>query len=117
MQDQMIKVILSVFIISFSYSSFSEVFQHTGKVNRIGSILTRDDSDYVFLEGLTDAGQCPKSSGYVTIRIPNSESGNRAYSTILAAKLANKNVFISVDDNVRHPEDNGCMLRAVTLID
>ena len=98
-----------------SCESFSEVFSHTGTINRLGTVLIRDNSDYIILDGFTSAGSCPNSNGLVIVRIPATTSGIRSFSIALAAKVSGESVMLSVDDAFKHPEEGSCFLRSLQI--
>lgn len=77
--------------------------------------MTREESDFIVLKDVTEAGTCPKSSGLVTARIPYGESGSRGYSLALAAKMADKEVQIAIDDTKKHAQDGGCILQSISI--
>lgn len=111
------KLALFITLLLPIHSINAEQFSLTGKIDRIGSILTREESDFIIIEGATDAGTCPKSSGLVTARIPYGESGSRAYALALSAKMANKEVSIAIDDTNKHTIDGGCILQSISISD
>lgn len=56
---------------------------------------------------------CPKYGSQYVIAIP---SGNdEALSIILAAKLAEKQVVVTIDDSVKYPNGQYCKLQYITL--
>jgi len=101
--------------ISFCSSAlFATTYSHTSTVDRIGSIQTRSDSDYVILSGFTTAGSCPRSDGLVIARFASNDAGNRAYSLALSAKMAGGTIRVAVDDDVKNP-DGSCMVKSIEM--
>lgn len=111
------KLTLFIILLFSTTLAKAEKFNLTGKIDRIGAILTREESDFIILEGATDAGTCPKSSGFAAARFPYGESGSRAYSLALAAKMADKEVSIAIDDTIKHAVDGGCILQSISISD
>ena len=109
------KYIVVLGCLLFTGFSYAEKFTIEGEIYRIGAIMIREESDFIVLDRKDEVGSCPKPEGYVVARIPYGESGDRAYSIALAAKLAGKPVHIAIDDTNKHPVDGGCMLQSISL--
>ncbi|QDO85229.1 hypothetical protein FM037_20780 [Shewanella psychropiezotolerans] len=109
------KVFIFAFAYIFSSNSYAEIFVHTDTINRLGGIESRENGDYVVLNGFTSAGTCPLSGGLVVARF-RSEGGNghSTFSLALAAKISNKKVTIAVDDAVKNA-NGSCFVHSVTI--
>ena len=92
------KYLVFLFMCLASTSSNAELFTKDGTINRMGSIESRSDGDFVILNGFTSAGSCPLSAGLVVARFHSGETGARSFAVALAAKMAGKEVRLSVDD-------------------
>lgn len=86
------------------HAALAASFQGTGTVT---TIRTHDNtsfpttSDWFSIASFANAGTCGKLSGLVVIKIPDGARGDRMLSLLVAAKLANKNVLVSVDDTIK----------------
>lgn len=99
-----------------SMGAYADTYSYTGKIKRLGTILIRDESDYIILSGFTSAGSCPTTSnGLVTVRIPYGESGDRSYSMALSAYASGVEITVAVDDSNKHPIDGGCFLKSMEV--
>lgn len=112
------KKLLSILVLlSMSSHGLAAFFSHTDSINRIGAIESREDGDYIVLNGLVSAGSCPLSGGLVVARFRSEGySVNSTFSIALAAKMANKKVTLAVDDTKKN--SNGfCFVHSVTIAD
>lgn len=92
----------------------ADTYKSVDTIYRLGTVLTRDNADFIIINGFTSAGTCPLSSGLVVARFPSGESGARAYSLALAAKMAGKNVELAVDDTIKN--SNGqCLVKSLEI--
>ncbi len=82
--------------------------------DRIGTIPSREGGDFVTVHGFTSAGICPDSQGKVAINVQDTSSGCRAMTILLAAKLTDQEICISVDENKKNPNVY-CYIYAVEL--
>ena len=73
-------------------------FFSTNTINRLGSIESRADGDFIVIKDFKQAGDCPLSNGLVVARFHSGEVGSRSFSIALAAKMAGKKVKLTVDD-------------------
>lgn len=89
---------------------------HVDDIDRLGSIDSRDDGDYLIVKNFTSAGTCPLSNGLVIARIRSDSNGNRSFSMALAARMSGKKVKISVDDTKRNAEGD-CYLHSIEIKD
>lgn len=97
-----------------SMSANAELFTKESTINRLGSIESRVDGDFIILNEFTEAGSCPLSAGLVVARFHSGEVGSRSFSIALAAKMAQKKVRLSVDDSKKN--DNGfCYVQAAVI--
>jgi len=65
------------------------------------------------LENISQTPDCQKISGKYAISIP--DGNDTAMSILLAAKLADKKVVVTIDDSVKFPRGNYCKLSYLTL--
>jgi hypothetical protein len=111
------KYFIVTLLVLLSSHALAETYSHTDTVYRLGAITTRDDADYVILNGFTSAGTCPVHGGLVSARFRYGAAGDRAFSIALAASMANKPIRVSVDDTDRHPVDNTCFVKSLEIRD
>ena len=108
------KYIVSVILCLVGMNSSAELFTKDGSINRMGSIESRSDGDFIILDGFTSAGSCPLSAGFVVARFHSGEVGSRSFAVALAAKMAGKKVRLSVDDSNKNA--NGfCYVQAMVV--
>ena len=109
--------ILSFLIVFIGGPAVASEFTASGTVKNLRSHNESygTDIDWVTIEGFTSAGSCGKrSDGSVRIAIKNDEYGKRQFSTLLAAKMSNVAVTVTVDDSYKSAS-NTCYLAYVTL--
>jgi len=103
-------------LLFFAAGVQAENYSHVDLINRLGSIDSRENGDFLMVQNFSDAGTCPKSGGLVIARIRSGTSGDRSFSMALAAKLSEKKVKISIDDSKRTPEGD-CYLNSLEVSD
>ncbi len=106
--------LLILFVVTAN--SYAANYSHIDVVERIGSIDSRDDGDFLMVKGFTEAGTCPQSGGLVIARIRSDNNGDRSFSMALAARLSGKKVKISIDDTKRNAEGD-CFLNSLEIRD
>jgi hypothetical protein len=96
------KVLFSIVIMVVSVSMVqAATFSFTGSVKTIRThdIKFGENVSWITLEGFTSAGTCKtRGNGHVLVRLKNDETGKRAYSAALSAKMASKTITVYVDD-------------------
>ncbi len=78
------------------------------------STLWGVDSNFIQVEGFSEAGTCPVYAGLVVLRVRGDKLGDRQTAIALAAQLAGKKVRVSVDPAFAGPD--GCWLRWINLL-
>lgn len=96
--------------------AIADSYRSIGTIYRMGTILNRDNVDYMIISGFTSAGTCPLSEGLVVARFPNNDRGARAYSMALAAKMSGKNIELGVNDSVKNAEGS-CFVQTLEIKD
>lgn len=109
------KYFLVLILMGSCLTAIAETFSHSDTIDRLGAIMTREESDFVIVKGFTSAGSCPLSNGLVAVRFSYGESGKRAYSIALAAKISGKKIRLTVDDTNKHPVDGGCFATSIVI--
>ncbi|EOX4083457.1 hypothetical protein ACM65P_004570 [Vibrio alginolyticus] len=109
------KIYLLVLFSVLSFSSFAQTYTGAGTVHTLrahANDLWGDSSDFMLVNGFTNAGKCKTSSdGLILIRMPKEE---REFSVALAAQLSGKELVVSVDDT-RLDSNGYCILRWLNL--
>jgi branched-subunit amino acid ABC-type transport system permease component len=72
------------------------------------------DSNFIQVDGFSEAGTCPQYAGLVILRVRGDKLGDRQTAIALAAQLAGKKVRVSVDPAFAGPD--GCWLRWINLM-
>jgi len=72
------------------------------------------DSNFIQVDGFSEAGTCPQYAGLVILRVRGDKLGDRQTAIALAAQLAGKKVRVSVDPAFAGPD--GCWLRWINLL-
>lgn len=108
------KNILTAVIFFLSFNAVAGSYKHTDTINELGAAVFADEYDYVTLNGFTQAGSCQTSSGLIVARFPYGESGQRAFSIALSAKMSGKKIMLSVDDANKHPI-HGCFVKSISI--
>ena len=109
------KYFVIIFFALVAYTH-ADKYSHIDVVERLGSIDSRDNGDFLMVKGFTEAGTCPKSGGLVIARIRSDNNGDRSFSMALAARLSGKKVKVSIDDNERNAEGD-CFLNSLEIKD
>lgn len=93
-----------------SGSCYAQTFTGTGTINQLrmqSPEIIGADTSFLILNGFFEAGECKTySGGYVLMRILDSDE--RIFSTALAAQMAEKEVVVSVDDQII--DSRGCCI-------
>lgn len=110
------RYILACILIALGNHVVAATYSQVGMVMRIGAIPSRNNGDFIVVEGFLSAGTCPISQGLVPAKVQDSNSGDRAYAIALAAKMAGKDVKISVDDALKN-ELGYCYINSLELAD
>jgi len=106
-----------IFLIALPIAAQSETYKSTNTIQRLGSIDSRENADFIILNSFRVAGSCPLASdNLVVARFKSGEIGNRSYSMALAARISGKRVSIAVDDTDKNSEGQ-CNLRSIEIID
>lgn len=104
---------LLLLIISISASATGYTVQGTVHTLRDNADdIFGEDIDLLMLNGVTSAGNCPTHGGLVMIVIP--KSSDRAFSIALAAQMAEKELYVSLDDTRLTP-GGSCIVRWLQL--
>lgn len=99
-----------------SVHSFADSYSKKSTIKQIGGIESRENGDFIILDGFTSAGTCPLSGGLVVARFRSDEKGSRTFSLGLAAKMAGKKITLSVNDDVKN--GNGfCYVHSLMIDD
>jgi len=101
-------------MILLSFNVIAETYKHTDTIKTLGATVFEEEYDFVVLNGFAEAGSCQKSSGLIAARFPYGESGQRAYSIALAAKMSGKKITLAVDDANKHPV-HGCFVKSISI--
>lgn len=113
----MIRIFAVLLLVILPLSAQSKTYKGTNTIQRLGSIDSRENADFIILNSFSDAGSCPLSSdGLVVARFKSGEVGNRSFSMALAARMSGKKVRIAVDDTDKNSEGQ-CNLRSIEIID
>jgi hypothetical protein len=78
------------------------------------STLGGVDSNFIQVDGFSEASTCPQYAGLVILRVRGDKLGDRQTAIALAAQLASKKVRVSVDPAFAGPD--GCWLRWINLM-
>lgn len=108
------RAIIFIILILSASVSFADRYRAVETISRLGTILSREDADYIILNGFTSAGSCPLSGGLVAARFPSGDQGSRAYSLALVAKTSGKAIELVVDDSVKN-SNGSCLVRSLEL--
>lgn len=112
------KKFLILIVSLIGVNSNAEIVSHTGTVKELvakDSTMQGQNTSYVEINGFDTAGSCKKGSFFVRAIIRDNDSGNRMYSMLLGAVMANKDVKIQVDDGFKNSEDY-CYIRNVRFV-
>ncbi|MCH2157272.1 MAG: hypothetical protein MK096_00640 [Oleiphilaceae bacterium] len=117
----MTKIFLALFVLSITEVVNAQQITETGLIHQL-LIIDKPDGQsnaWVTLHGFQSAGDCGAvSSGLVRLYVPANEAGQRQFSALLAAKIADKQVTLRVDTTVRNPDKpEACMLHYVLVQD
>lgn len=108
---------IPVMILSFLTSSlYGSSYSGKGLISKLTVIPDGDNKDYILVNGFDSAGNCPNAQGLVVAKFQTTESGNRAYSLAVAAKLSGKQIRLVVNDTSKNQE-GFCYVRAIELIE
>lgn len=78
------------------------------------STLWGTDSNFIQVDGFSEAGTCLQHAGLVVLRVRGDKLGDRQTAIVLAAQLAGKKVRVSVDPAFSSAD--GCWLRWINLV-
>jgi len=107
---------LSIFLAVCLYVTNVNAAQYIkeGTIHRLGAIDSRQDADFVILNGFTEAGSCPLSGGLVVGRFHSGDNGSRSFAIALAAKMAGKSITLVVNDSDKN-SNGSCYVHSVAI--
>jgi hypothetical protein len=116
----MIKKLVIFIMVFVSINSHAETGEVSRTVNKLVNHQYLDDSDWdnqkwFCLNDSKQIGSCSSSSscGGGTILMISKNADSSIFSTVLAAKMSNSTITVSVDDG--HKILNHCVARTVTI--
>jgi hypothetical protein len=108
------KSAILIFVLSFSVVNEVKAtsYSHTATIKKIVTIPSGTDKDYLTLNNFTSAGNCLNAHGLVVAKF--SENHNRIFSLALAAKMADREVRLVVEDTAKNSE-GFCLVKALVF--
>jgi hypothetical protein len=116
----MYKKIILFTLLALPFFSQAERFDITAEIGQVryheaSNSMAASWKKHIWfgLKNPNKSPNCQQYSGQYAISIP--DGNETAISFLLAAKMANKKVIVTIDDSVKFPGGNYCKLQYLTL--